>query len=67
MTPTNAFAGFAVNGDVIKNKANQSATYTSGRWRGQLNNLVPGQGYIYNSGATEDRTFVFPAPSKAAK
>ena len=65
MTPTDAFAGFAANGDMIKNKANQSATYT-GSWRGNLRQLVPGQGYIYKSAATGDRTLVFPAPSKAA-
>ena len=65
MTPANAFAGFAVNGDKVSSKDN-SSTYT-GRWRGNLNNLEPGKGYIYKSAATESRTLVFPSASKAAK
>ena len=62
MTPANAFAGFAVNGDKVSSKDN-SSTYT-GRWRGNLNNLEPGKGYIYKSAATESRTLVFPTSAK---
>ena len=59
MTVINAFAGFAVNGDVLKAK-DKYTTYTNGRWRGQLSNLEPGKGYIYNSSASEQKTFVYP-------
>ena len=62
MTPTNAFAGFAVQGDKVSSK-DQSSTY-SGRWRGQLNNLEPGKGYIYKSASTVNRTFTFPTGAK---
>ena len=61
MTVTEAFAGFAVNGDKISSQSNGSATYTNGRWRGQLTDLVPGQGYNYKSAAGEERTFTFPS------
>ena len=60
MTPTDAFAGFAVNGDALKSKL-QNATYTRGRWNGALQMLVPGQGYIYKSATNAaDRTFTYP-------
>ena len=62
MTLDNAFAGFAVNGDVIKYKGG-SANYQGGRWRGAFN-LQPGQGYIYNSNVQGDRTLTFPASAK---
>ena len=62
MTPTDAFAGFAVNGDVIKGKGS-NANYTGGRWRGTCN-LIPGQGYQYKSTVTGNRTLVFPTGAK---
>ena len=62
MTPTEAFAGFAVQGDKVSSK-DQSSTY-SDRWRGQLGTLEPGKGYIYKSAATENRTFIFPTSAK---
>ena len=65
MTIANAFAGFAVSGDEVRAKDDGIAKYVGTRWRGALTNLVPGQGYIYNSAATGDRTFVFPTSSKA--
>ena len=65
MAPADAFAGFAVNGDVLS-YSSTNARYTGGRWRGNCD-LVGGHGYIYNSAATENRTLVFPAPSKARK
>ena len=58
---TEAFAGLVPEiGDVVKSKTG-SATYYSTGWRGQLQTLEPGQGYMYQSKATEDKTFVFPA------
>ena len=63
-TITNAFAGFAIEGDAVKSKDDGVANYNGTSWRGTLNTLVPGQGYIYNSNAAEDRILVFPAPAK---
>lgn len=65
MSVTDAFAGFAlVNGDMVKTTTGQ-ATYNNGRWRGALNTLEPGIGYIFKSAAsvTEDRTLIF-SPNK---
>ena len=59
MTLTNAFAGFAVNGDVVKSIGG-TANYQGGRWRGSVT-LEPGQGYIYKSNVSEDRVFTFPS------
>ena len=60
MTLTNAFAGFAIEGDVVKSK-DGTATYTRGRWMGtSLTTLEPGMGYIYISKSAEDRIFAFP-------
>ena len=59
MTQEQAFAGFnVVNGDVISAKGG-NARYTGGRWRGTVN-LTPGQGYIYTSAASGNRTLIFP-------
>ena len=64
MSLTNAFDGFAVNGDKVLSK-NGSATYNRGRWQGSsLSNLEPGKGYIYKSSTTESRTLVFPLNAK---
>jgi len=64
MTVNEAFAGFAVSGDVVKSKENGIATYNGTQWRGTLNTLVPGQGYIYKSNVNEDRFFTFPIGTK---
>ena len=56
---TEAFAGLSpVVGDVVKSKTS-SATYYSTGWRGELQTLEPGQGYMYQSKATGDKTFIF--------
>ena len=66
MALTNAFAGFnAASGDVVNSKNSGLSTYNGTRWRGQLTTLVPGEGYIYNSTAAEDKTLIFPATGKA--
>ena len=64
MSVTNAFAGFAVNGDMVKSKANGVAAYYGTIWAGALKNLVPGQGYIYKSNVQYDRTFTFPISTR---
>ena len=60
MTLNNAFAGFGTVGDIVKSQTNGQATKRGNSWMGQLKNLVPGQGYIYNSVATSNRVFIFP-------
>ena len=63
MSVTNFFGSFPVNNDVVKSKL-QNTRYNNGRWAGQLNTLIPGQGYIYNSVETGNRTFTFPTSTK---
>ena len=63
MTLSNAFAGFAINGDRIRSQTN-NALYNGIRWQGQLNALEPNKGYIYISNSSEDRNFTFPANAK---
>ena len=65
MTLTDAFAGFAVTNDVVKSQNDGQATKRGGNlWGGTLKKLEPGQGYIYNSVATGERTLVFPTGAK---
>lgn len=60
MSVTDAFAGLEpVNGDIVKSQA-ASATYRNGQWRGTLDMLNPGIGYIYKSQANGVKTFTFP-------
>lgn len=59
---TAALANFEpTNGDVIKSKSGQSATYVTGLgWLGGANMILqPGQGYIYQSKATTNKTLIF--------
>ena len=65
MSLSDAFAGFAVNGDVVSSQT-QNATYNGTVWRGTLGSgvLEPGKGYKYNSNAQETRTFTFPIGTK---
>ena len=59
MTLTNAFVGFAAEGDMVQSQTVNSR-YVNGRWVGQLTNLEPGQGYIFKSNATGNRVFYYP-------
>ena len=59
MTVTNAFAGFGIPNDQVQSQL-QNTYYNGTRWIGQLRNLEPGKGYLYNSVSTETRTFTFP-------
>ena len=59
MSVTEAFSGLhPVDGDVIKSKGG-SSIYQDNRWRGAMNTLVPGQGYIYYSNSNVPRTFTY--------
>jgi hypothetical protein len=53
-----AFAGFAVNGDVVKHQ-NGNASYRNNRWLGSFE-MQPGKGYKYVSADTETKTYTFP-------
>jgi len=65
MSLSDAFAGFAVNGDVVSSQT-QNATYNGTVWRGTLGSgiLESGKGYMYNSNAQGTRTFTFPISAK---
>ena len=62
MTLNNAFAGFGTAGDIVKSQTNGQATKRGNAWMGQLKNLVPGKGYIYNASAIG--TLTFPTSAK---
>ena len=49
MTITQAFTGFAVNGDRIKSNTYGQATYNGTIWVGALHYFHPGKGYVYKS------------------
>ena len=51
-------------GDVVKSSSGTSTYNGNGIWRGTIDNLEPGRGYIYHSKATEDKTFTFPNSQK---
>ena len=63
MSVTEFCGSFPINNDAVKSKL-QNTRYYNGRWAGQLNMLIPGQGYIYKSAATGNRTFTFPTGVK---
>jgi hypothetical protein len=58
MSLSSAFAGFAINGDMVKSK-DHSSSYNGVRWRGPLESLEPGNGYIYKSNSLENRVLIF--------
>ena len=66
MSLTEAFNGFAVNGDKVMSLTDGSANY-QGSWSGGLSTLQPGQGYKFGSTTTAPRTFVFPSNAKTTK
>ena len=63
MSLADAFAGFSTNQDAVSSKGG-SSTWNGRRWLGSLSTLVPGQGYIYNSKATETKIFTYPSSNK---
>ena len=62
MTLNEAFGSFPVEGDMVKSEGN-SATYTGGVWRPAFD-LEPGKGYIYQSNAQGNRTFIYGTNNK---
>jgi hypothetical protein len=60
MSITDAFASInPQHGDIVKSKSN-FATYSGYEWIGTLNNLVPGQGYMYYSTDQQSKILQFP-------
>ena len=47
------------NGDIILSRSNGNATYSNGRWRGALQTLIPGEGYMYQSVDGTTKSFIF--------
>ena len=47
-------------GDMVKGLEGFS-TYVNNRWRGTLNTITPGNGYLYLSQASRQKTFCYPA------
>ena len=65
MTIEQAFAGFTPNHlDNIKT-SNGSATYYNNRgWKGNVSTLKPGEGFIYKSKASVEKTLIYPSSVK---
>ena len=60
MTVNAALANLtATIGDKITAQDGSAATYSSHGWSGTLQNLVPGEAYIYNSKDTDSKTFTY--------
>jgi hypothetical protein len=59
-----AFAGFAQEGDKIKNRVTQIEYDPEWGWYGDFETLEPGQGYMYYSASNTPRTLVFPVGVK---
>ena len=60
MTLTDAFAGFAVQGDKLKDQSS-TCPYNRGHWGTQIPALEPGKGYKYISNDPNDRILTFPS------
>ena len=59
MSVSDAFGAFPINNDALKSQTGKTV-YKGGQWRGSLNALEPGKGYIYQSNELNDRTLTFP-------
>ena len=64
MALQDAFANIIPNnGDLIKNMSGASS-FTGGAWDGSLDDLEPGQGYMYYNNGTATITLIFPVVAK---
>ena len=50
--------------DIIKTKDGSSTYYNGRGWIGRVTSLKPGQGFIYQSKASDTKTFTFPSNTK---
>ena len=65
MPITDAFTALLpVEGDQVKGQTGFSIYENTG-WLGDLENIEPGQGYVYTSGADHEKTFCFPSSAPA--
>ena len=65
MSISEAFAGVEpVNGDKIISQDEGFAIYNGTTWSGTLQQLQPGNGYIYNSKATTTKYFTYPTNAR---
>jgi hypothetical protein len=65
MSVDDAFAGFAKDGDKIRNSDGETPYDADWEmWLGDIETLEPGQGYMYYSSRSEQRTLVFPTGAK---
>ena len=63
MTVEQALAGLTPNnGDMIKNMSG-AMSFTSGSWQGNMDNMLPGSGYMYNNKGAQ-MTLTYPASAK---
>ena len=53
-------------GDIVKNQSTFSI-YTDGDWVGTLTAMVPGEGYLYGSEASSEKTFRYPKPAVSGR
>lgn len=61
MSPEEAFADLEpTKGDRVKNRSSYAEYNGKGLWEGTLKNIVPGEGYIYQSKASAKKTFHYP-------
>jgi hypothetical protein len=61
MSPEEAFADLEPEkGDRVKNRSTYAEYNGKGVWEGTLKNIVPGEGYIYQSKASAKKTFHYP-------
>ena len=63
MSVKSVFADFPLSGDRVSSQS-KYAQYNGTIWRGGLNFLDAGNGYIYTSTAEEDRILIFPSNGK---
>ena len=62
LSPNDAFAELnPTPGDRVKNRTSFAEYSKNGIWEGTLESIVPGEGYIYRSMATEAKTFHYPS------
>ena len=66
MSPNEAFADLSPEkGDMVKNRTS-FAEYNGYMWEGQLQEIKPGDGYLYHSKATSAKTFHYPKQTMTA-
>ena len=64
MLVNEALAGFSsISGDIIQSQTN-NCIFIRGLWRGAVNTLYPGYGYIFQSNSPDNRTLIFPTGTR---